>query len=48
MERYRRHHTLNGQLRKFPAHRERANATLSGSGYELFFLLNYFKINLLQ
>ena len=40
LERYRHHHTPNGQLRKFPAHRERANATLPGSDYKLFFLRN--------
>lgn len=47
-ERYHRYHTLEGQVRQFPAHRERANATLPGSDYKLFFLLTYLKSNSLQ
>lgn len=47
-EQYHRYHTLEGQLRQFPAHRERANATLPGSDYKLFFLLTYLKSNSLQ
>lgn len=47
-ERYHRYHTLDGHLRQFPAHRERANATLLGSDTKLFFLLTYLKSNSLQ
>lgn len=47
-ERYHRYHTLEGQVRQFPAHRERANATLAGSDTKLFFLLTYLKSNALQ
>jgi hypothetical protein len=47
-ERYHRWHTLDGALRRLPAHRERANAVLSGSDGKLFFLLTYWKSNALQ
>ena len=46
--RYHRYHTLDGERRRIPAHRERANATLPGTGTKLFFLLTYLKTNLLQ
>ena len=36
-ERYHRYYTLEGQVRQFPVHRERANATLAGSDTKLFF-----------
>ena len=45
---YHRYHTLNGDRRQFPVHRERANATLSGTDTKLFFLLTYLKTNSLQ
>ena len=47
-ERYHRYHTLDGDQRKFPAHQERANATLAGTETKLFFLLTYLKHNSLQ
>jgi hypothetical protein len=47
-ERYHRYHTLDGKRRQFPAHQERANATLPGTDYKLFFLLTYLKSNSLQ
>lgn len=47
-ERYHRYHTLDRQLRRFPAHQERANATPPGTDYKLFFLLTYLKSNSLQ
>ena len=46
--RYHRYHTLDGERRRIPAHRERANATLPGTDTKLFFLLIYLKTNLLQ
>ena len=46
-ERYHRYHTLNGELRQFSAHRERANATLAGSDYKLFFIIIYLMSNVL-
>ena len=45
---YHRYHTLDGARRQFPAHRERANATLAGTDTKLFFLLTYLKTNSLQ
>ncbi|MGI4735754.1 MAG: transposase family protein [Janthinobacterium lividum] len=47
-ERYHRYHTLDGQVRQFPAHKERANALLPGTDTKLFFLLTYLKTNSLQ
>lgn len=47
-ERYHRYHTLDGHQRQFPAHQERANATLQGTDTKLFFLLSYLKNNSLQ
>ena len=47
-ERYHRYHTLDGHRRQFPAHQERANATLPGTDTKLFFLLTYLKANSLQ
>ncbi len=47
-ERYHRYHILDGQRRQFPAHQERANATLPGTDTKLFFLLTYLKTNSLQ
>ncbi len=47
-ERYHRYHTLDGDRRKIPAHRERANATLAGPDTKLFFLLTYLKTKFLQ
>ena len=47
-ERHQRYHTLDGTRRRIPAHRERANATLSGTDTKLFFLLTYLKTNSLQ
>ena len=47
-ERYHRYHTLDGKLRQFPAHQERANALLPGTDTKLFFLLTYLKTNSLQ
>ena len=47
-ERYHRYHTLDGDRRRIPAHRERANATLAGTDTKLFFLLTYLKTNALQ
>lgn len=47
-ERYHRYHTLEGRVRRLPAHRERANATLPGTETKLFFLLVYLKSNALQ
>jgi len=47
-ERHHRYHTLDGHRRRIPAHQERANATLAGTGTKPFFLLNYFKDNVLQ
>ena len=47
-ERYHRYHTLDGERRRIPAHRERANATLPGTDTKLFFLLTYLNTNLLQ
>ena len=47
-ERHHRYHTLDGERRRIPAHRERANATLPGTDTKLFFLLTYLKTNLLQ
>ena len=47
-ERHHRFHTLDGGRRRLPAHRERANATLSGTDTKLFFLLVYLKTNALQ
>jgi len=47
-ERYHRYHTLDGDRRRIPAHRERANATLAGTDTKLFFLLTYLKTNSLQ
>jgi len=44
-ERYPRYHTLDGKRRQFPAHQERANATLPGTDDKLFFLLTYLKSN---
>ena len=46
--RYHRCHALDGELRPFPAHRERANALLAGSGPKLSFLLTCRKSNALQ
>ena len=45
---YHRYHTLDGARRQFPAHRERANATLAGTDTKLFFLLTSLKTNSLQ
>ena len=45
---YHRYHTLDGDRRQFPVHRERANATLPGTDTKLFFLLTYLKTNSLQ
>ena len=45
---YHRYHTLDGARRQFPAHQERANATLAGTDTKLFFLLTYLKTNSLQ
>ena len=47
-ERYHRYHTLDGKLRQFPAHQQRANALLPGPDTKLFFLLTYLKNNSLQ
>lgn len=47
-ERYHRWHTLDGAVRRQPAHRERANALLAGREVKLFFLLTYLKSNVLQ
>lgn len=47
-ERYHRWHTLDGKVRRQPAHHERANAVLAGSDVKLFFLLTYLKSNALQ
>ena len=47
-ERHHRYHTLDGQVRRLPAHSERANASLAGSDTKLFFLLTYLKSNALQ
>jgi len=47
-ERHQRYHTLDGTRRRIPAHRERSNATLSGTDTKLFFLLTYLKTNSLQ
>lgn len=47
-ERYHRYHTLDGAVRRLPAHAERANATLAGTDTKLFFLLTYLKSNGLQ
>ena len=47
-DRHYRHHTLDGNRRRIPAHQERANATLPGTDTKLFFLLTYLKINSLQ
>ena len=47
-ERYRRSHTLDGTLRRQPAHQERANAVLAGTDTKLFFLLTDLKSNALQ
>ena len=47
-ERYHRYHTLDGERRRIPAHRERANATLPGTDTKLFFLLTYLNTHLLQ
>ena len=47
-ERYHRYHTLDGDRRRIPAHRERANATIAGTDTKLFFLLTYLKTNSLQ
>ena len=47
-ERHHRYHTLDGDRRRIPAHRERANATLAGTDTKLFFLLTYLKTNSLQ
>lgn len=47
-ERYHRWHTLDGTVRRRPAHQERANAVLAGSDVKLFFLLTYLKGNALQ
>lgn len=35
-ERHHRYHTLDGHPRQFPAHQERANATLPGTDMKLF------------
>ena len=43
-----RYHTLDGALRRQPAHQERANAVLAGTDTKLFFLLTYLKSNSLQ
>ena len=47
-ERYHRYHTLDGALRRQPAHQERANAVLAGTDTKLLFLLTYLKSNSLQ
>lgn len=47
-ERYHRYHTLDGNLRQFPAHQQRANALLPGTDTKLFLLLTYLKTNSLQ
>ncbi len=47
-ERYHRYHTLDGEVRRFPAHKERKNALLPGTDTKLFFLLTYLKTNSLQ
>ena len=47
-ERYHRYHTLDGERRRMPAHRERANTKLPGTDTKLFFLLTYLKNNSLQ
>lgn len=47
-ERYHRYRTLEGNVRQYPAHRERATATLPGSETRLFFLLVYLQTNSLQ
>jgi hypothetical protein len=47
-ERYHRYHTLDGALRRQPAHQERANAVLAGTDTKLFFLLTSLKSNSLQ
>lgn len=47
-ERSYRCRTLEGKVRLQPAHRERANVTLSGTEIKLLFLLFCLKTNLLQ
>lgn len=47
-ERYHRYHTLDGKLRQFAAHQERANAPLPGTDTKLFCLLTYLKTKSLQ
>lgn len=47
-ERYYRHYTLEGGLRKNPAFKEHGNALLRGTAQKLFFLLVYLKNNPLQ
>ena len=47
-ERYHRCHTLDGAVRRQPAHQERANALLAGTDTKPFFLLTYFKSNSLH
>lgn len=47
-ERYYRHYTLEGGLRKNPAFKEHGNALLKGTAQKLFFLLVYLKNNPLQ
>ena len=47
-ESYHRFRTLEGRVRRQPAHQERKNAALPGTDTKLFFLLVYLKSNALQ